>query len=146
MKHTMRSAFKRWCILHNEEKEHWNNLRIPNWFRHYVRTHIGWSYTVHDERIAKHCNLCEMDYDERRKFKGNYSFEISDEELLKLERPEWVKESGKFENGDKVYHKKIKKFGTFVKYDRNNDNECHILFDGYGVILHVTIKELIIVK
>lgn len=87
MKHTMRSAFKRWCVLHNEKCR----VRIPNWFRHYIRHNTQWAYTVIDEDVDYNCNQCEMDYDQRRQYKGYYTIEISDEELLELQRAVWIK-------------------------------------------------------
>lgn len=87
MKHTMRSAFKRWCILHNEE----SRIRIPNWFRYYIRENTQWKYIVIDEAEDYYCNKCEMDYEQRRQYKGYYIIEISDEELLELQRDEWIK-------------------------------------------------------
>ena len=30
--------------------------------------------------------------------------------------------------GDKVYHKKLKEYGTFVDYAWNSDEECHVDF------------------
>lgn len=87
MKHTMRSAFKRWCVLHNEKCR----VRIPNWFRHYIRHNTQWAYTVIDEDVDYYCNQCEMDYGQRRQYKGYYTIEISDEELLELQRAEWIK-------------------------------------------------------
>ena len=32
-----------------------------------------------------------MDYEQRRQYKGYYIIEISDEELLELQRAEWIK-------------------------------------------------------
>ena len=83
----MRSAFKRWCVLHNEKCR----VRIPNWFRHYIRHNTQWAYTVIDEDVDYNCNQCEMDYDQRRQYKGYYTIEISDEELLELQRAVWIK-------------------------------------------------------
>ena len=77
MRYTMRSAFKRWCILHNEE----SRIRIPNWFRYYIRENTQWKYIVIDEAEDYYCNKCEMDYEQRRQYKGYYIIEISDEEL-----------------------------------------------------------------
>ena len=37
MEHAIRSAFRRWMILHNEESRDRGYIRLPNWFRHYVR-------------------------------------------------------------------------------------------------------------
>ena len=92
MKHTMRSAFKRWLILHNEEWRNTGYVRVPNWFRHYIRQNTDWSYTVTHEQSAYYCNKCELDYNARRRYKGHYTFDISDEELLSLQRAEWIKD------------------------------------------------------
>lgn len=89
--YTMRSAFKRWLILHNEEWRNTSYVRIPNWFRHYIRQNTDWTYTVTHEKESLYCDRYEMDYNQRRKHKGHYSFYISDEELLKLQRAEWIK-------------------------------------------------------
>lgn len=40
----------------------------------------------------------------------------------------------KFKNGDVVYHKRLKQFGTFIKYNQLCDDECFVMFndeDGY---------------
>lgn len=91
VKHTMRSAFKRWLILHDEEYRSHGYIKIPYWFRYYIRDNKEWSYQVVDDRHDWFCNKCEMDYDSRRVFNGFYSFEISDEELINLKRPKWIK-------------------------------------------------------
>lgn len=91
MQHTMRSAFKRWLVLHNEENRVAHYIRIPNWFRWYVRKNKAWKYTVNYGEIDYHCNICELDYEQRRRYKGYYTFDISDEELLQLQRAEWIK-------------------------------------------------------
>lgn len=91
MKHTMRSAFKRWLILHNEEWRARGYIRIPNWFRHYIRQNKEWSYTVLNDHANYYCNQCEMDWNSRRRYKGYYTFEITDEELINLQRAEWIK-------------------------------------------------------
>lgn len=83
MQHTMRSAFKRWLVLHNEENRVAHYIRIPNWFRWYVRKNKDWKYTVNYGEIDYHCNICELDYEQRRRYKGYYTFDISDEELMK---------------------------------------------------------------
>lgn len=85
MKHTMRSAFKRWKTLHGENTDGY--IRIPYWFRWYIRKEKDWRYDVTHEREDIYCNRHEMDYNQRRRFKGQYTFEISDEELLQLQRP-----------------------------------------------------------
>ena len=64
----MRSAFKRWKMLHGENTDGY--IRIPPWFRWYI-------HDVIHEREDIYCNRHEMDY----------TFEISDEELLQLQRP-----------------------------------------------------------
>lgn len=91
MQYTMRSAFKRWLILHNEEFRVYGYIRIPNWFRHYIRNTREWRYTLINSNDDYYCNKCEMDYNQRRRYKGYYTFEISDTELLQLQRPEWIK-------------------------------------------------------
>ena len=94
MKHTMRSAFKRWLILHNEEFRSHGYVRIPNRFRHYIRNTKSWNYTVVNEYCNYYCNKCEMNYEQRRRYyKGYYTFEISDDELLQLQRAEWIKKN-----------------------------------------------------
>lgn len=92
MKHTMRSAFKRWLVLHNDEWRNTGYVIVPHWFRHYIRQNTDWSYTVTNYKYAYHCNKCELDYNARRRYKGHYTFHISDKELLELQRAEWVKE------------------------------------------------------
>lgn len=87
----MRSAFKRWLVLHGEEFRDLGYVRIPNWFRHYIRQNTDWKYTVTHVRENEHCNRCELDYNDRRRYKSHYSFDISDEELLNLQRAEWIK-------------------------------------------------------
>lgn len=89
--YTMRSAFKRWLVLHNEECRNTSYVRIPNWFRHYIIQNTDWAYTVIHEETERYCNKCEMNYDQRRRYKGYYTFYITDEELLNLQRAEWVK-------------------------------------------------------
>ncbi|MFR7559994.1 MAG: hypothetical protein ACLUVX_09060 [Lachnospira pectinoschiza] len=93
MKHTMRSAYKRWLILHNEEFRFRasGHIRIPNWFRYYIRNTKEWEYTLINSERDYYCNKCEMDYEQKRRFKGYYTFEISDDELLQLQRAEWIK-------------------------------------------------------
>lgn len=91
MNYTMRSAFKKWLILHGEESRAHGYIRVPNWFRHYIRKNKNWSYTVVNNKENYYCNSREMDYNERRRFKGYYSFDISDDELLNIQRAEWIK-------------------------------------------------------
>lgn len=86
MTHTMRSAFKRWLTLHDEEYRAHGYIRVPYWFRYHIRNTKEWRYTVVDHNRDYYCNKREMDYDQRRIYKGYYSFEISDNELLQLQR------------------------------------------------------------
>ena len=42
----------------------------------------------------------------------------------------------KFKFGDKVYHRHLKQFGTFVQYNTLSDDECYVDFvdeDGYTI-------------
>ncbi len=92
MQYTMRSAFKQWLILHNEEWRAKNGyVRIPHWFRHYIRKNTNWKYKLTFSSDEEYCNRCELDYNARRRYKGHYVIEISDEELLSLQRAEWIK-------------------------------------------------------
>lgn len=92
VKHTMRSAFKRWLVLHNEEwRFNAGHIRIPHWFRHYIRHDTEWTYQINNENEELYCNKCELDNNVRRRYKGHYVIWISDEKLLKLQRPEWIK-------------------------------------------------------
>ena len=75
MQHTMRSAFKRWLVLHNEEWRNTGYIRIPHWFRYYIRRNTFWRFV----------------YDNLYDYKGHYSFYIGDDELIELQRPEWIK-------------------------------------------------------
>lgn len=56
-----------------------------------LRENTQWKYIVIDEAEDYYCNKCEMDYEQRRQYKGYYIIEISDEELLELQRAEWIK-------------------------------------------------------
>ena len=91
MEYTMRSAFKRWLILHDEVYRISGYMRIPHWFRHYIRQNTNWKYTIIHEQSDIYCNRHELDYNARRRYKGYYTFDISDEELLSLQRAEWIK-------------------------------------------------------
>ena len=53
-----------------------------------LRENTQWKYIVIDEAEDYYCNKCEMDYEQRRQYKGYYIIEISDEELLELQRAE----------------------------------------------------------
>lgn len=89
--YTMRSAFKRWLILHGEDFRAHGYIRIPSWFRWYIRKNKEWAYKVTDYDVDVYCNHREYSYEDRRKFRGEYSFSISDKELKNLHRPEWIK-------------------------------------------------------
>lgn len=91
MYYTMRQAFLLWLRLHNEEWRIGGYIRIPNWFRWYIRKNTDWSYYVLDKKTEKWCDQMELDYNQRRRYKGCYRFKISNEELLNLERPEWIR-------------------------------------------------------
>lgn len=91
MKYTMRSAFKRWLILHDEECRAHGYIRVPNWFRHYIRNTREWDYTVINKDCNYYCKQHKMDYNQKRRYKGYYTFEISDDELLQLQRAEWIR-------------------------------------------------------
>ena len=87
-RYTMRNAFKQWLILHGDEQHSHGKIRIPHWFRHYIRKNHDWSYVVENETEEYYCNKCEMTYEQRRQFKGYYKIHITDEELLQLQKPE----------------------------------------------------------
>ena len=90
--YTLRKAFKRWLVLHHEEHRmcSGSNVRIPGWFHYYILKNTDWKYTIINEYNDRFANLHELDCNERRRFKGYYSFCISDEELLNLQRPKWI--------------------------------------------------------
>lgn len=88
MQHTMRSAFKRWLILHNEPWRAKGYIRIPSWFRWYIRKNYVWEYHITDMICRNYYKIYGGD---PRRFKGRYSFKITDEELINLQRPEWIK-------------------------------------------------------
>lgn len=97
----MRSAFKRWLVLHNEEWRLKGHVRIPHWFRHYIRQTREWDFVVSNGSYYIRfrptdippvlTNFKELDKHTRRtRYKGYYIFEISDEELFTLQRPEYI--------------------------------------------------------
>ena len=88
MQYTMRSAFKQWLILHNKNYRH--HMRVPNWFERYIRNDKDWSYIVDNEIENYYCNKYELTYEDRRRYKGHYILQITDEELLKIESPYWL--------------------------------------------------------
>lgn len=54
-----------------------------------------------------------------------------------------------FKPGDRVYHKNLKLYGTFIDYAWESDDECDVDFEmGDGEIeqRHVSVSWLIIVK
>lgn len=89
--HTMRSAFKRWLILHGEEFRAHGYIRIPSWFSWYIRNNKEWEYNVTNYNEDVHCNRIEYTYENRRRFRGAYSFDISDDELTELQRPKFIR-------------------------------------------------------
>ena len=51
----------------------------------------------------------------------------------------------KFKSGDKVYHRHLKQFGTFVQYNTLSDDECYVDFvneDGYTECKIVSVSQL----
>ena len=50
-----------------------------------------------------------------------------------------------FKPGDRVFHKNLQRYGTFVEYDWTGKEECHVKFDtndGFEDQRHVTTKLL----
>lgn len=91
MNYTMRSAFIKWKQLHNEKIVS-SSIRIPNWFRWYIRNNCNWEYA----NTSSNKNYFRMSHGSDikngdRAYKGFYRIEISDFELLELNRSEWVK-------------------------------------------------------
>lgn len=86
--HTLRSAFKRWLTLHDEEYRMHVHTRVPSWFGYAIRNSKDYAYTVTNEMDEIYCNRCELDYNSRRRYEGHYSFYISDKELFEIQRPE----------------------------------------------------------
>lgn len=89
--YSMRSAFKRWLIIHNELYHITGYIRIPNWFRHYLRKNHKWTYIITNKDENHHFDATAKDWNSKRKYKGQYSFHISDLELKILQRPQWIK-------------------------------------------------------
>lgn len=55
-----------------------------------------------------------------------------------------MKNTMKFKNGDIVYHKRLKQFGTFIKYNQLCDDECLVMFndeDGYEDYKFVSVSQ-----
>lgn len=53
----------------------------------------------------------------------------------------------KFKAGDRVYHKHLKQFGTFVQYNKLSDEECYVEFvdeNGYTECKIVSVSQLLI--
>ena len=58
----------------------------------YIRNTRKWEYTITERNSYNYyCGENESNYEQKRRYKGYYTFEISDDELLQLERPEWIK-------------------------------------------------------
>lgn len=90
--YTIRSAFIQWLKLHNEEWRACGHIRIPNWFRWYVRNNCNWEYHInsnirnyYEQLISTNDTISTRN---KRSFKGFYQFEISDEKLINLKRTE----------------------------------------------------------
>ena len=87
---TMRSAYKRWAILHHESSRFAGGFtRIPYWFRYYIRNNANWTYFVTNKNDQKKCNKAHLTDDECRVYRGHYAIYISDAELLNLRCPDW---------------------------------------------------------
>ena len=59
------------------------------------------------------------------------------------------KEDFRYEVGDRVYHKNLELYGTFVEYDWTGNSECHVDFDnedGFEDCRHVSTNQLILVE
>ena len=55
----------------------------------------------------------------------------------------------KFKQGDRVYHKKLKQYGTFLGYAWESDEECDVDFemeDGHIEWKHVSVSWLDLVE
>lgn len=53
----------------------------------------------------------------------------------------------KFKHGDRVYHKNLKQYGTFIDYAWEAEEECEVEFeteDGYIKQKHVSVNKLIL--
>lgn len=85
--YTMRSAFLRWLYLHDESWRAKNHVKIPNWFRWYIRNNCKWEYHVNSNSR----NYFNVSTNSKRAFKGFYHFNVTDEELINLQRAEWIK-------------------------------------------------------
>lgn len=56
-----------------------------------------------------------------------------------------MKNTMKFKKGDIIYHKRLKQFGTFIKYNQLCDEECLVEFsdeDGYEDYRIVSVSQL----
>ena len=47
----------------------------------------------------------------------------------------------KFKSGDKVYHRHLKQFGTFIQYNTLSDEECYVDFIDEDGFYHHSLKE-----
>lgn len=90
---SMRGAFKCWLIIHNELERSTGYIRVPYWFRHYLRNNYDWTYEMIDEKDYLeetknyYCNATAKDWKEERRYKGRYIFQIPEFDLEKLKRP-----------------------------------------------------------
>lgn len=87
MQHTMRSAYRRWMILHEECL--WKtrgHVKVPAWFRWHIRKNYDWNYYITD---FKYRNYYKNNGGNPRRFKGHYLFQITDDDLINLQKPKW---------------------------------------------------------
>ena len=79
-------------VIHNESEKNNGYVRIPNWFRHYLWKNHEWKYTISNNDRNYHYNIEDFNWNKKRKYKGVYTFFISDFELENLQRAEWIQE------------------------------------------------------
>lgn len=56
---------------------------------------------------------------------------------------------GTFKKGDRVYHRNLKRYGTFIGYAWESDTECDVEFDtedGEPEQLHVSVGWLVLAQ
>lgn len=94
--YSLRSAYIKWLELHNEThriQTGRNGVRIPKWFSEYIRNDCSCPLISYKEETNNYCNRREMTLKQRRDYihYGYYSVYLTDEQLLNLNRPEWIK-------------------------------------------------------
>lgn len=82
MLYTMRSAYKRWLLLH-EEKIKSSFGSAPIWFEIEIRKRSKWVYINFDGRITNGHRITG----------GTYQIEINDDALFSIERPEFDRQA-----------------------------------------------------